>query len=62
MTYRRLIEDAGREWVRAEVIRSSGPERVHYAAEADPHYKPRPVGFLADLADPEPLLWNGDNA
>lgn len=62
MSYRRLIEDAGGEWVRAEVIRSGGPERIHYDDQPDPEFTPRPVGFTADLRDPAPLLWDGDNA
>lgn len=40
---------------------SSGPSRVS-TDDADPTYKPRPVGFTADLSEPEPTTWEGDNA
>lgn len=62
MTYRRLIEEAGLDWTRASVVRTGGPERVLYDDSPDPNFKPRPVGFTADLREPDPLLWDGDNA
>lgn len=40
---------------------SSGPSRVE-TNEHDPDFKPRPVGFLADLGEAEPLVWDGDGA
>lgn len=62
MTYRRLTEEAGDEWVRAEVIRSGGPERIHYDEQPDANFKARPIGFTADIKTTEPLIWDGDNA
>ena len=40
---------------------SSGPTRVE-TGEPDPEFKPRPVGFTADLGEAEPLVWDGDGA
>ena len=40
---------------------SSGPTRV-CTDEPDPEFRRRPVGFTADLSEPEPLLWKGDDA
>ena len=58
-----LVEELGRAWCRATVVRSGGPERVD-ATEPDPTFKPRPVGFTARLVlvEAEPLLWEGDDA
>lgn len=38
-----------------------GPERVD-TNTPDPDFKPRPVGFTANLTEAEPLTWEGDNS
>lgn len=46
------------------IVRGGAPERVYDADAADPDWKPRPVGFTAQLptGEREPQLWEGDNA
>lgn len=49
---KRLVEAWGRYYTHADVIHSGGPVRVE-TDKPDPTFKPRPVGFLADLSDPD---------
>lgn len=43
----------GYVWLRSTVERSGGPERVHTAAEPDPEFEPRHVGFTASIETEE---------
>lgn len=64
MSYSIPLERCGFEWPtnRSVAIRdSAGPTRV-VVDQPDPTYRPRPVGFLANLDGADPLLWEGDNA
>lgn len=62
MSYRRLYEEAGPDWIIARPTLTGGPDRVRYEDQPDPNWRPRPVGFTAPLIPREPLLWEGDQA
>lgn len=34
---------------RPQIVRTGAPERIYDAENADPHWRPRPVGFTAPL-------------
>jgi len=50
-------------WLHEPAVRDGrGPERVQ-VDKPDPNFRPRPVGFTAnvELAEPDPLTWKGDD-
>jgi hypothetical protein len=50
-------------WANVSIQKGGGPERV-VTDDPDPDFKPRRVGFTADLLPPEvdPQTWEGDDS